>query len=246
MKIKIITAIHGRPEVTKAFCVAMSRIKEIFNIDTHAVITPNDPGIKICENYGVRYIEYENNPVGRKLNVISRSMKDYDFTHLMMIGSDDIPSNSFIERQLEESEYDVSGIWDLWFWGLNPKRAGFDTFGYWPGTKGRIGGVGRLISRKVVEDCGWELWGPDRNASLDGSMMAKIKQTSRTRNFNAWSLADNKAFVVDIKYGPQISSLSPTMKTTVFYNPESVLPSFLPENEMGYLLGLAEERKNDR
>ena len=233
--IKIITAIDGRVPITKAFCVASKRIKDTFGIDTHAVVTNTDKeNVEMCKQYGVHYIKHINKPLGRKWNAVVDSLREVDFTHLIVLGSDDIVANSFIEQL--PLEHDVSGNHDLWFWGMNPNRAGYFTFGYWRGTKGRVGGVGRTISRRIIEDMDYKLWADDKNYGMDGNMIVNIKSKCKGIDWYSYSLKETNTFAMDVKYGHNISSLSPTLRNTELCEPEDVLYKHLPEDEINYLM----------
>ena len=238
--IKIITAIHGRIPVTKAFCMASERIRNNFGIETFAVVTPdNKENIALCNEYKVNYITHRNLPLGRKWNMLVNYMKGIDFTHLLVLGSDDIASDSFI-RNLP-TEHDVSGVHDLWFWGLNPKRTGFDTFGYWRGTRGRVGGVGRLISRGIIEALDFTPWPDDINCRMDGNMKKKIDALDMDVDWHSYSLKDHQSLLLDIKYEQNISSLSPTLPNTRQERPEDVLYKHIPKEEVDYLMSLRKE-----
>ena len=242
-KLIIVTAMHERYELTEAFCMAAKRIKNDTGVETVAVITEGDKQlIALCKKYGLRYTEHKNNPVGEKLNSILEFIKDDDYTHILVLGSDDIVSSSFIEEQKKLLDYDLVGVNDIWFWGINPSRVGFKTFGYWQINKTAILGVGRMISRKIIERCENKLWSDKKNSRLDGLMMSRIKKFNNMKTIKTYhySLKSRGLFIVDIKIGPNISSLSPTLKDTEKMNAYATIKQFLPEDEVEYLMKLYE------
>ena len=61
----------------------------------------------------------------------------------------------------------------MYFWGLNPRRAGFLKFGYWPGKA--LLGAGKILSKKMLDACDWSPW-PDQKSygGMDGAMMKRL------------------------------------------------------------------------
>ena len=241
MKLAIITAIHGRPLMTVAFLKAMSRIEHEFGVKTYAVVTECDEeNISSLEHYGINHIEHCNKPVGQKFNRVVKYLDHTDFTHVLILGSDDIPSSRFIEHTLTLDEYDIAGVAGLWFWGLNPRRAGFERFGYF-GIKGVMAGAGKLVSRKVIEAVNYAPWGDRCNYGMDANMMKNIRDSINKLGLklriHRYSLIDTGGFLMDVKYGHHISSMSPIIRRESFIesDPYEVLVNHLPEDEIVYL-----------
>ena len=212
MKLGIITAMHNRHEMSLVFASAMRRIQEKHGVSAHAVVTEADPILSHLE--GIDHIPHINKPLGAKWNAISSHMKNTDLTHFLIMGSDDFPSDAFIEHALTLGEYDLSGVNGIWFWGLNPRRAGFDQFGFYEATA--IIGAGKIISRKVMEMCDWRLWPDGAGYGMDGKMMNVIKKNSISKgisiSIHKYSLIETEGFLVDIKYQSNISSMSPLLR----------------------------------
>ncbi|MCJ7617294.1 MAG: hypothetical protein MUO43_12245, partial [Desulfobacterales bacterium] len=206
MKLVIVTAIHQRFHLTYAFLRAMERIRNDFGIETYAAVSYEDDCVDLLKEFQIAYVEHENKPVGKKFNAAVNMLRDVDFTHLMILGSDDIPSSRFIEYSLEQdpnNEFDYIGIDGLWFWGMNPRRAGYKTFGYFP-VKGVLAGPGKMVSRRVVEACDYELWPYNCNYGMDAQMMKKgrlaLKSQGVMPTIKKYSNTDGGGFLVDVKY----------------------------------------------
>ena len=265
MKLAIITAIHGRPLMTAAFLKAMSRIEKEFGVKTYAVtsglnidelskgVTESDKEecIHLLEDYGINYVEYPNYPNRTKWNRIVQYLIQTDFTHLLILGSDDIPSSRFIEHTLTLDKYNLVGLSGLWFWGLNPRRAGFERFGYF-GIKGSLAGAGKLVGRDIVEASYYKLWSGTRNSGMDANMMDNISDLSAEKKINLkmhrYSLLDTGGFLMDVKYGHHISSMSPIIRRPSFIEQEvyDVLPDHLPADEIVYLSHLHKLAKENQ
>jgi len=241
MKLIIATAIHNRLLITKAFLKAMRRVENDTGVKTVASVTHDDEEcISLCEQYGVEYIRHPNKPVGKKFNAAVTLAKKHNPSHVMILGSDDIPSTSFIEHSLT-LKGDIIGILGMYFWGLNNRRAGFLRFGYWK-TKTLLG-AGKLLSKKVLDACDWQPWPDGANYGMDSKMMGRVKSCLNKQGVIAetykWRLADKGLFLVDVKYGQHISSLSPLMRRGLTdENDYDVIMRHLPKDEVEYLMWL--------
>jgi len=246
MHLKIVTAIHGREKMTRAFIVAMNRIKHQTGVETHAVVTHGDVNIPTLGIYGIPFVTSENKPVSKKFNAVVESLKEKDWTHLMILGSDDIPNTRLVEHALTLDKWDYCGIDGLWFWGLNPRRAGFDRFGYFK-VGGIIAGTAKVISRRVMDAVDYRPWTDDRSGGMDGSLMKKTRNAlaAKGESYTAkrWSLSDVGGFLMDVKYESHVSSMSPITRQPALWtdqDPYEVLPKYLPESEVEYFRELHE------
>ena len=241
MKLIIVTAIHNRFEMTKAFLMAMDRIKRETGVETYAVVSEEDTACcTLCYQYGVKYIVHPNKPVGKKFNAVVKHLRRKDFTHIMILGSDDVPSTDFIKHCLT-LKGDIIGILGMYFWGLNPRRAGFLKFGYW--ATNSLLGAGKILSRKVLEACDYSPWPDDANYGMDGKMMKNLARCFRENGViiktYKWRPLDEGLFLIDIKYGMHISSLSPIIRRGLTsLSDEKILREHLPEGEVDYLMEL--------
>jgi hypothetical protein len=250
MKLAIITAIHGREGITAAFLSAMSRIRQDLNVQTYIVVSDDDPNIPLIGEYDFPYVEHPNKPLGRKWNAGVRSMQCADFTHVMILGSDDIPSTRFVKNAMELGEYDISGCDGLWFWGMNPRRAGFGRFGYFPVPK-VLAGPGKVLSRRALECCDWAPWPENCNYGMDAKMMNYVRTGMKSKGVLykslRYSIRDTQGFLVDVKYQHHISSLSPVLRRDNYIeqDPMDVVPYHLPKGECDYLFRLHETTKDN-
>ncbi len=230
MKLGIITAMHNRRDMTLVFISAMRRIQRKHDVSTHVVVTTNDAIIPSLD--GIDFITHENQSLGEKWNAISTHVKDTDLTHFLILGSDDIASDSFIDYALTLGEYDISGVNGIWFWGLNPLRAGFGRFGFYRTPS--IIGAGKIVSRSVMEMCDWRLWPDDAGWGMDSKMMKIVIDNSISKGTpittHMYSLLDTGGFIVDVKYENHISSMSPIIRRDFTdYDYRDTIQNHLPE-----------------
>jgi len=258
MKLVIVTAIHKRYDLTYAFLVAMERIRKEFGIETYAVVTENDDCVDLLREFQVYYKEHENLPKGKKFNYGVDMLREVDFTHMMILGSDDVVSSRFMEVSLAQdpnNEYDIIGTNGLWFWGMNSRRAGFNRFGYFP-VKGVLAGPGKMVSKRALEAVDYAPWPDDCGGGMDAKMMQKTRNAMRDKGMipklKKYSILDGGGFMVDIKYEQHISSLSPILRREAEefgeyryeeQDPHEVIPNHLPDIESEYLFRLLEKEK---
>jgi len=245
MKIIVLTCMHARSELNRIFGMAMVRLRNSFDIDTVAAVTSGDTkNYDICKEFGIHYTTEKNKPVSDKFNTGLSILRHFpDWTHVMILGSDDFPSNRFIELQMEGRDNDFICVADMWFWGLNPKRPGWDQFYYWKAGSSRIG-AGRCISRRVVEVCDYKLWPPGYNAGLDGQSVKRIKAMVPDLKSYSYTQREVGGFLIDIKYEMHISSLSPIIRRCAPADP-NILWDHLPGEECEALFRLREQIKED-
>jgi len=245
MDLVVLTAFHARFLLNEAFATAMDRLREELGVRTYVVITPGEPeNREICEEHGFTFCQHKNNPVSDKLNAGMALLKGQEWSHVMILGSDDIPSTQFVRNQMFGETEDFIAIQDMWFWGMNPKRAGYNTFWYWYAGSSRLG-AGRVISRRAVEACDYKIWPSGYNAGMDSQSYKRIKHAiGQDLKAMSYRNKDTGGFLVDIKYELHISSLSPVIRRAQAENP-NIIRKHLPEKECDYLFWLDEKIKKE-
>jgi len=235
---------HARHDLNNIFGMAMRRLNESFGIETVAAITSGDAeNKKICQDFGIHFVSTKNNPVSNKFNTGMELLRDLDWTHVMILGSDDLPSNKFIQLQMQHHDKDFIAVNDMWFWGLNPKRAGWDTFSYWSAGSSRIG-AGRVISRRVVEACDYSLWPEGKNYGLDSASVANMRKHVKDIKSVSYNQKEAGGFLVDVKHELHISSLSPVLSRGV-PDDRDIIWDHLPGDECRELLRLRAKVKTE-
>lgn len=195
MSIHILTALWKRPTITRICFEGIKRLRA-YN-DTHIEVTAaiSEPEYEdLCKEYDIGYVYADNRPLGHKWHVGLQEALESDFDYLMLLGSDDLISNSLLDlyKPLME-EYYVFGIEDLYIYSAYHKEVK-----YFPGydkVKMSIG-AGRMIHRKVIEDCGNKLWKFGVNRGLDGACLQRIRANGYDEHVIN---AKGKAAVMDIK-----------------------------------------------
>jgi len=122
----------------------------------------------------------------------------------MYLGSDDIVNNKFFEMVVSGAiGYDMYGVLDCYIYEVKSK-----TLAYWPGynnqRKGETLGMGRILSRNLLEKLKWQPWISQLDKGMDWSMMQKVK---KFKIKSGGMFMRNGMFAVDIKTPVNICSL---------------------------------------
>ena len=205
MKVAILSCMWQRESVFRVFAQSMQRLKK-YNILPLIVGSEGIKSKSLAKEYELAYIEYPNEPLGAKFNTGMKVLRGMDY--VMILGSDDIISDSYMELFLEGMNlgYDLIGTLDAYYY--LPQK---NELGYWKGyeVKQRLGetiGMGRTLSKRILDRVKWQPWGADLNRGLDGSMMSKIRKL-KPRQLKI-KMTDSDIFGVDIKTAQNITPYS--------------------------------------
>ncbi|MFD2632107.1 hypothetical protein [Idiomarina piscisalsi] len=187
----VITAVWKRAELTELFYRYYSNLKAelsgVCEIDILAVGSEGKVSREESEVYNVDYIEASNKPLNEKWQTAAEALRKKAFDAAIVIGSDDFLSPSVFKRYVElyKEGANVIGFIDGHFYNTATNEMLF-----WKGYGGpkkqlgmpeRVGesiGMGRMLSRDVLERLDFEVWsGEPINNGLDLRMrqnLAKI------------------------------------------------------------------------
>jgi hypothetical protein len=144
----------------------------------HKVVCVGDPEEKkFCESLGAEYVIHRNKPLGAKWNTGFVAAKKYSPHACLFVGSSDWLSDNWLsEMGPHIKQHDLVGTAGCFFLDIG------DTFRLveWPGYKGhREGesiGIGRLISKQVLDKLQWKPFDDHLDSSLDFSMIKRCNQ----------------------------------------------------------------------
>lgn len=204
----IITAMWRRPEVFRMFAVGVTNLIEKTDTKINVVVSGSEGKISrnLAESYGFLYTEFPNRPISAKHNTALHIAREINPDYVLCLGSDDILSQELfiLYEQHMHTGIDFIGLKDFYFYDIISRKAS-----YWGGYTdrkryGETCGAGRMISRRLLNQCGWVLWNNNINKGLDGSMSANL----RGKNFTSAiiSLKDNRVFAVGIKSRTNVTS----------------------------------------
>lgn len=167
-KLLIYLAVWQRPYITKICFNGIIRLRNHpdYDIEVLAVIS-EESMIPICEQYAVKWVMYKNDPLGEKKNFGLQYAKNFEFDYMMEIGSDDLITNELLTHYLPYLKYGFIGVKDVAYinteTGECRRLQSKSTYG-----------AGRIISRKILEQCGWKLWRDRLNKGLDNDSLLNL------------------------------------------------------------------------
>lgn len=171
-RILIFLAVWKRPEITELCFMGINRLKQHpdFQIEALAVIS-EDSMIPLCEQYGIRWTMYKNEPLGEKKNHGLKQAKYFDFDYFMEIGSDDLILNELLDDYKNYiGIHDVFGITDAAYidseTGLCRRLI----------SRHSTYGAGRMIHRSALEKCNWSLWNDKLNRGMDNNSVMSLQR----------------------------------------------------------------------
>jgi glycosyltransferase involved in cell wall biosynthesis len=196
-KVIVLTCVYGRHKTVKK-CLKQN------NIETVAIFSTVEDGLML-KGMDVKHTFYHSNqPLSDKWNYGVRMLKDIDFDHVIMLGSDDYFNDSFLEYVKREApKYDLLAFKDIYF-EQGSKRY------YWSGyeckRQGEPAGAGKVYSKKFLEEIDYNLFPASRENGLDG-MSWKVALRNEV-NIKVTSLHENGLFLCDVKDGEGLTPLN--------------------------------------
>jgi ribosomal protein S13 len=168
----------------------------------------------ICSQYGVWHIVQQNYPVTSKFNTAMKYMQSIGVDAVMIIGSDDVISTNFYRKTLEQVEkgVDLIGVQNAYFFC----GQGLDR-GKLVKLEGRnILGIGKTVSKRILDLADWTLWRNDKNWGMDAMAQQEIDKYNPTK-----VIIDE--IIVDVKTKDNLNSFNvfkrrPQMDNSIFFN----------------------------
>ena len=192
MTLGILSATWARPRITGAVLRYYADLV-LSGIDTALVAarSPEDPA-PTPDIDGFRYAEAPNEPLSGKWNAGMRLMQELEPDAVMITGSDDVISAPYIEAATREIAkgadyvmFDTLCCYDM------------DTCRAYLSNPARMG-AGRVLSRRLLDECNWQPWPDGLERRLDGGMDEKLSPSPLTQRIIRADRLDG-ALCVDIK-----------------------------------------------
>lgn len=192
VKIGLLTATWRRPTLTK---IVLDHYASMDYSVRLAMVSD------MSERYAKWIVAYsENKPVSNKWQLGLRQVRQFEFDALMIVGSDDVVTPEYLEacRYMIAHGADYIYLPGAYFYDAYAGRM------FW-GQAERLG-MGRVISRGLLNRLQWRLWDDGLNSGLDGSMTRRIE---RLRGVGVVQVRDPLRYGyvgMDIKTGQNIWS----------------------------------------
>lgn len=174
LKIFACVPVHGRLPLLK------HTIERLVNKNKVEVICVGDghEERKVCEKAGASWVQFRNRPLGAKWNAafVEAGRKGADAC--LFVGSSDWLSDNWCsELSPMLHQYDMLGTLGCHF--LDISKIG-NRLVYWPGYNGSRAwesiGIGRLLSKRILDKIDWKPFNDSLDSGLDSSMSEKIKR----------------------------------------------------------------------
>lgn len=163
VKVALLTCTWRRPALTNIVMDYYSRL----SFSHRRAVTS-----RLGESYKGWTLSYhENQPLSDKWQHGLKSLKQDDFDALMIVGSDDLITPAYLDacKYLIGAGADYVYLPGCYFYDTSTDRM------IWAQAP-RLG-MGRCISRSLIERLDWQLWEPGLERGLDGSMATRIEAT---------------------------------------------------------------------
>lgn len=196
--------IWKRPEITR---ICLENLIH-FEQSILAIVSRTEDA-ELCYEMKVPYCWYPNEQLGAKWNHGLKIAKEYDWDHLVTLGSDDIVKESLFNLY-STTDQDVLITDKIHFIEVSTGRATLLT-------RGRIG-AGRRISRRAIERCGYNLWTDSRNQSLDMDSNGALGRAGF-----ACAEVNTDPHVIDLKTGTNIWSFDHVSRHGMFVSLDAAL-----------------------
>lgn len=207
-KLVLLTCAYGRSCVFDVFVMGVHRLKDVLRNSceiTVVVVGSDEEWLKKkCKKHQFAYTDSCNKPLGMKWNNGLAFCQQLEFEHLLIMGSDDLISANVVTKYLNQGDKQggYQGLLDMYIYDVVSRR-----LVYWPGYTGvRAGqsiGLGRFLTRNILDAMDWSLWAPNLDRGLDRSMSQKLSRLGVEEH--SYSILNINAIALDIKTATNVS-----------------------------------------
>lgn len=157
---------------------------------------------KLCESLGAVWVHHNNKPLGAKWNASFYKAKDYNPDAVVFVGSSDwISDDWFSSMRPHVEKYGFAGVPGCYMADLGETTRLVNWKGYKdcrPDRASETIGIGRMLSRRLLDAIGWQPFNNKMDNSLDWSMKNKSAKVGFTDymvydgSLKALSISTNK------------------------------------------------------
>lgn len=174
MKIIAVIPVYGRRPLVKHTIERLLKKNGAYKV---ICVGEHSKDQRVCVEAGAEWVQHTNKPLGAKWNAGFMAAKKHNPDGCLFVGSSDWVSDNWIQILGQYlNDFDMIGLPGCYLLDINTtkrvKRAV-----YWPGyigpREGESIGIGRIISRRILEKMNWQPFEALEH-SLDYSMMKRI------------------------------------------------------------------------
>lgn len=139
---------------------------------------------KLCESIGAIWVHHNNKPLGAKWNASFYKAKEYNPDAVLFVGSSDwVSDNWFSVIKPYVDEHGFAGVPGCYLadFGEDIRLVHWKGYaGYRAERAAESIGIGRMLSRRLLEAMDWQPFSPVLDNSLDRSMKDRAKKVGYT------------------------------------------------------------------
>lgn len=208
-----ITGMWQRHRVFEMFAEGVKDLQKHFaeSLDIQACVSGSEGPTSrdLVKSYGFHYVEAPNSPLSAKMNRPLELARKLSADYCLMLGSDDLIGVKLMSKYLEHMRNGVDFVYltDCYFFDTVSKR-GLYWGGYMkPNNKGDAAGIGKLISKRLLDKIDWNCFPPGFDRVLDTGFDKQIKNVPHTRA--GINLKQHGLFALDIKSEVNMTHFAP-------------------------------------
>lgn len=177
MKTIAVIPVHGRLPLLK---YTIQRLYNKNGVDKVICVGDGWEEKLCCEYNGAEFVTFPNDPLGAKWNRGFKEARKYDPDAVLFVGSSDWISDNWLDHMapfIMEQGIDMIGKPDFCLLDIGDSLR----FCHWKGytnieRRNEPIGIGRLLSKKILEEMDWRPMAEQLNSSLDFSMYNRVLQ----------------------------------------------------------------------
>ncbi len=149
------------------------------NVDAVVCVGDSENDRLVCGMSGAHWVYHDNYPLGAKWNAGFKEAARLGADNFLFVGSGDWLSDNWLQVILPlMDEYDMVGKPDFYLLDIAPPNF---RMCHWAGytderRKGEPIGIGRVLSRRILEKLNFEPFDPHLDSSMDWSMYNHVMQ----------------------------------------------------------------------
>lgn len=170
-KVVAVIPVHGRLPLLP---LTIRRLYKRNGVDVVICVGDGIAEKAICKEAGAKWVSYQNLPLGAKWNAGFMAAKEYNPDAVLYVGSSDWLSDNWLTAMEPlVNQHQMVGVPGCYFGDI-----GYEVrLVYWPGYQGTRAdetiGIGRMLSKKLLDAIDWKPFHDDKSSSLDRSMKEK-------------------------------------------------------------------------
>lgn len=175
MKIVAVIPVHGRLPLLKLTIKRLYERNKVMKV----ICIGSEAERATCEAVGAEFIVHDNNPLGKKWNAGFMAAKKYSPDGCLFVGSSDWISDNWLDYiSIYMRDYDLVGKPDFNLLDYGHIKRACHWAGYNDFRRANEPiGIGRVLSRRILDAIGWKPMDDKLESSLDWSMYNKIIQS---------------------------------------------------------------------